>query len=124
MIDSTALVAIIAVLGTVVGIAGTCVGLMVWLIKRSDKRQDSTIQRNSTAIEKNNAAYQALAESLNNSTAASRSLEESIRKRDQQDREFQSHVLEGFETQSKLLEKISAKSDRILKAIPVKGEES
>lgn len=116
--DSQVLIAVIAILSTVIGVVVTCISLMVWLVKRSDTRQDSTINRNSTALEKNNVAYTALSQSISQSASASRSLEESIRKRDEQDREFQEHVLKGFKTQSNILKQISEKSDLILNALP------
>lgn len=112
--DSQVLIAFLTILGTVVGIVVTVVTVMVWLVKRSDKRQDSTIDRNTEALDKNNDAYLALAQSINDSAAASRSLEESIRKRDEQDRKFQEHVLSGFKKQGRLLQGLSDKSDRML----------
>lgn len=121
--DSQVLIAFLAVLGTVIGIVVSVVTLMTWLVKRSDKRQDSTIDRNTEALDKNNDAYLALAKSINDSAAASRSLEESIRIRDKQDREFQEHVLSGFEEQSRLLKGLSEKSDRML-GVLVPSEES
>lgn len=112
MSDSAVLLAVIGVLASVVVIVGTVIGVMVWIVKRMDKRQDTTIAKNTQAIEKSNDAFLTLAQSINNSSAASRSLEESIKKRDEQDREFQKHVIESFTSQSKLLQSIVEKADR------------
>lgn len=123
--DSQVLIAFLTILGTVIGIVVTVVTVMVWLVKRSDKRQDSTIDRNTEALDKNNNAYLTLAQSINDSAAASRSLEESIRKRDEQDREFQEHVLAGFKNQSRILKGLSTKTDRVLEVlVPVEDKKS
>jgi hypothetical protein len=112
MSDSTVLIAVLSVLGSVIAIVASVVGVMIWIVKRMDKRQDTTIDKNTNAIEKSNDAFLTLAQSINNSSAASRSLEESIKKRDEQDREFQKHVIESFTSQSKLLRSIVEKADR------------
>lgn len=101
---------LIAMISIVSGVVLGCIGLMVWLVKNSEKRQDRTLKANQDLIEKSIEVSAQLTQSISSSAEASKSLEASIRASDEREHEFQKHVIESLKT---LIETTSSTHDAL-----------
>ena len=89
---------LVAMISIVSGVVLGCIGLMVWLVKNSEKRQDRTLKANQDLIQESIKVSAQLSQSITSSADASKSLEASIRASDEREHEFQKHVIDSLKT--------------------------